>query len=136
MNRRDLLQALIVGPVAWPAAAQTAIRPEPRDILLLRTRLAGFGHHDGPKLRARLRPGQPLTQIREPTNPHDAHAVRIDWHGQPLGYLPRHQNQAPARLIDQRYELLALAHTLNAMNDSWRPIAMSLYLTSYKSAYS
>lgn len=66
-----------------------------------RTRLAGFRYHHGVRLWPRLTPGQPLQAIREPDNPHDPCAVRIDWHGHTLGYLPRTANAAIARRLDR-----------------------------------
>jgi hypothetical protein len=36
-----------------------------------------------------LRPDQPLTLVREPTNPRNPQAVRIDWRGRKLSYVPR-----------------------------------------------
>ena len=68
---------------------------------LQRTPLAGFRYHQGERLWPRLRPGQRLDLIREPDNPFDPCAVRVEWRGRKLGYLPRAQNVAIARLLDR-----------------------------------
>ena len=36
----------------------------------------------------------------EPSNPHDANAIRIEWQGQMLGYVPRKDNSDLARQMD------------------------------------
>ena len=44
--------------------------------------------------------GDRLTLVREPDNPHDANAVRIEWKGRKLGYVPRRDNVHLARQMD------------------------------------
>ncbi|MCO6440889.1 MAG: HIRAN domain-containing protein [Nitrococcus mobilis] len=39
--------------------------------------------------------------VREPANPHDPKAVRIDWHNQKLGYVPRDENTAISQMLDR-----------------------------------
>ncbi|OGA38840.1 MAG: HIRAN protein, partial [Betaproteobacteria bacterium RIFCSPLOWO2_12_FULL_62_13] len=46
------------------------------------------------------RVGDRLTLVREPDNPHDANAVRIEWKGRKLGYVPRRDNVHLARQMD------------------------------------
>ena len=43
--------------------------------------LAGFVYYDGRALWDDIRKGDRLTLVREPANPHDANAVRIEWQG-------------------------------------------------------
>jgi hypothetical protein len=38
---------------------------------------------------------------REPDNPYDANAVRVEWRGRKLGYVPRRDNAAVARHLDR-----------------------------------
>src|SRR5689334_23732236 len=35
-----------------------------------------------------------LDLVREPENPHDANAVRVEWRGRKLGYVPRRDNRS------------------------------------------
>jgi hypothetical protein len=69
--------------------------------------LAGFRYHDAPAVFARLRPGDALTLVREPANPHDANAVRVEWQGHKLGYVPRAENAAVAWALDRGEPLQA-----------------------------
>jgi len=62
--------------------------------------LAGFVYYDGKAVWPRLKTGDALTLVREPANPHDANAIRIEWRGSMLGYLPRRENADLARQMD------------------------------------
>ncbi len=81
--------------------------------------LAGFQYHQGPGLWPRLSPGQPLTLVREPANPYDPRAVRIDWQGHKLGYIPRLDNAAASQLIDRGERLVARIAALAESSDPW-----------------
>jgi hypothetical protein len=63
--------------------------------------LAGFVYYDGRALWDDIRKGDRLTLVREPANPHDANAVRIEWQGRMLGYVPRRDNADLARQLDR-----------------------------------
>lgn len=94
MDRRNALQTLTVAHADPPTGGVSA-----RRILILRTRLAGVRFHAEPEAFDRLRPGDALALTREPDNPHDHDAVRAEWRGNPIGYLPADHNSAPARLL-------------------------------------
>ena len=57
-------------------------------------------YYDGRSIWERMKTGDALTLVREPANPHDANAIRIEWQGATLGYLPRRDNADLARQID------------------------------------
>lgn len=71
-----------------------------RPQVLFNGAIAGFGYSYGPNLRPRLDVGDALQLVREPRNPHDENAVRIDWNGHKLGYVPQRHNEAIALLLD------------------------------------
>ena len=62
--------------------------------------LAAFRYNDGKLLWGDLRAGDALRLVREPDNPYDANAVRVEWRGHKLGYVPRHENSDLARQLD------------------------------------
>ena len=76
-------------------------------IVLQRSPLAAFSHYDGPEAWPELRVGEKLALAREPDNPYDANAVRVEWHGRKLGYVPRRENAAVARHLDRGTALQA-----------------------------
>lgn len=63
--------------------------------------LAGYQHYDGKALWHEMKPGDMLALVREPDNPHDANAIRLEWQGRKLGYVPRRDNGDLARQMDR-----------------------------------
>jgi len=70
-------------------------------IVVQRSPLAGLRHYGAGEVWREMSPGDRLELVREPDNPYDANAVRIEWRGRKLGYLPRHDNTAVARQLDR-----------------------------------
>jgi HIRAN domain len=70
-------------------------------IVVQRSPLAGLRHYEAGGVWRELRQGDRLELVREHDNPHDANAVRIEWRGRKLGYLPRRDNTAVARQLDR-----------------------------------
>jgi hypothetical protein len=66
-----------------------------------------------------MREGDPLTLVREPANPYDPKAVRVDWQGQKLGYVPRLENTAVAQMLDRGERLTARIVRLQESADPW-----------------
>ena len=92
----SLAAALITALASVPAAhAAEAF------IVLQRSPLAAFRHYEGREAWPALRVGEPLALAREPDNPYDANAVRVEWRGRKLGYVPRRDNTAVARHLDR-----------------------------------
>jgi hypothetical protein len=89
---------------------------------LLHAHIAGFQYHAGSRLFDRLAPGQPLHLMREPDNPHDAHAVRLDWQAEKLGYVPREHNDEIAARLDAGERLLARITELDPEAEPWRRV--------------
>lgn len=81
--------------VTNPACAAEAV------LVVQRSPVAGFRHYDGREAWPALKVGDRLELMREPDNPHDANAVRVHWRGRMLGYVPRRDNAAVARLMDR-----------------------------------
>ena len=69
--------------------------------------LAGFAFHEGRSLWPQLHEGDALTLTHETENAHDPLAVRVDWQGHALGYLPREQSAPVAAALDRGSALSA-----------------------------
>jgi hypothetical protein len=69
--------------------------------------LAGVGYHQGGDVWPLLNEGDALTLIREGNNKHDPLAVRVDWQGHVLGYVPRNQSGPIATALDRGTTLTA-----------------------------
>jgi hypothetical protein len=69
-------------------------------IIVQRSPLAGIRHYEAAQVWRDMNAGDRLELVRERDNPYDPNAVRIEWHGRKLGYLPRGDNTAVARQLD------------------------------------
>lgn len=97
-------------------------------ILVQSSPLAGSQYHALARVWPQLRAGDRLTLTREPDNRHDRNAVRVDWNGQPIGYVPRAENRAVARALDAGETLEARVARLRDDPNPWRRVEFAIYL--------
>jgi hypothetical protein len=127
MSRRLFLEriaALIGISVAAPVARAAA----PRKVELQRSPVAGFQYHQGEAIWPLLMVGASLSLVREPGNAHDPRAVRVDWQGQKLGYVPRIDNAAASHLLDAGHVLHAEIVTLRDSDNPWDRVEFAIFL--------
>lgn len=108
------------------ALACTPVHPE----ALLVADVAGYAYHAGPTLEDAFAAGQPLELVREPDNPYDPLAVRIDWQGHKIGYVPRRKNAVIAHALDNHQPLAA--HIIEAVGrhgDPWQRLEFAIMKT-------
>ena len=108
--------------VAVQAAAESV------RILVQSSPLAGSQYYAVGRLRGDMRVGDRLTLAREPENRHDRNAVRVDWQGEKLGYVPRAENRAVAAALDAGEKLEARVSRLHDDPDPWRRVEFEVYL--------
>lgn len=109
-------------------ALVSALAAGQSSLVVQRTPLAGFTHHHAQALWSALREGDALTLVAEPGNPHDPQAIRVDWQGQSLGYLPRYLNGAISRTLAQGTPLSARIHHLREHPDPRRRVEIEILL--------
>ena len=109
------------------AVSLTAIAAEVR-ILVQSSPLAGFQYHAGETLWLDMREGDRLTLVREADNPHDGNAVRIEWRGQKLGYLPRAENRAVAAAMDRGEPVDARIAKLRQHRNPWQRVLIEVFV--------
>jgi hypothetical protein len=97
-------------------------------ILLQSSPLAGFRYHEGKAVWDELKVGDVLELVREPDNPYDPKAVRVDWQGHVLGYVPRAENAAVARQIDRGEKLEARIVKLRKSRNPRERVLFEIYL--------
>lgn len=97
-------------------------------ILVQRSPLTGFQYHGAAIHWDALREGDPLKLVREPDNPHDPRAVRVEWRGIMLGYLPRAENREVAREMDQGTPLSARIGRLSDDPNPWKRLRIDVLL--------
>ena len=116
--------AVLAVLLGWgPALAEV----EQREILQV-SPLAGFQHHAGPALFSLMNVGDRLILRREPDNPYDPRAVRVEWQGSQIGYAPRADNVDLARLMDRGVAVEARILQLQKSRDPWKRVLIEIYL--------
>jgi hypothetical protein len=83
-------------------------------LLVQSSPLAGFRYGEASLVWAELKVGDRLDLVREPENPHDRNAVRVEWRGRKLGYVPRAENEALAWAMDRGETVTARISRLQA----------------------
>ena len=125
MNKNALLAvALLVSLSLLPRAA-TAQQVR---ILVQSSPLAGFNYHQAPAVWQGMRVGDALQLAREPDNTYDGKAVRVEWRGHKLGYVPRAQNAALAWAMDRGEILNARVSRLQPHRNPRKRIEFEVYV--------
>jgi hypothetical protein len=107
-------------------SAETVVRAE---VYLQTSRLAGFKYYEARKLWQVMQNGDALTLVREPDNPYDPNAIRVEWQSRKLGFVPRAENAALARFMDGGQRLTARITTLPREKRRGRKIEFDVYLS-------
>lgn len=97
-------------------------------LLVQSSPLAGSQFHALEEVREQLQVGMPLQLVREPENPHDARAVRVDWQGHVLGYLPRVENSTVSRALDAGEAVEARIARLREHRNPWQRLEIEVFL--------
>lgn len=97
-------------------------------LLIQSSPLAGSQYYAVGEQWQRLKVGDPLELIREPANRHDRRAIRVDWQGHKLGYVPRAENAAVAAAMDAGQKLGARIVRLSEHPDPWRRVQFEVYV--------
>ncbi|MCC6657565.1 MAG: HIRAN domain-containing protein [Rhodocyclaceae bacterium] len=121
LTPRSLL--LLLGLLlAAPAAAESI------KLLVQSSPLAGFQFYAGRALWGEMKAGDALVLVRESDNPHDPRAVRVEWRGRRLGYLPRAENRAVAEEMDRGGQVAARIARLERHRDPWKRIRIEVFV--------
>ena len=132
MLRRAFLQSFtaLVSGFVLPAIAHS--KPSlSASRVLQRSPLAGFQYHNGealwPQLAVRPKPVEgTLQMVRETDNRYDGRAVRVEWQGHKLGYIPRLDNTAVSQLLDRGEALEAMIVRLAESSNLWERIGVEV----------
>lgn len=110
MTARKYLWAMLA-VATWNASPAPAAEVE-AFIVVQRSPLAGIRHYEGGEAWRNMAVGDRLQLVREGDNPYDANAIRVEWRGVKLGYVPRRDNAAVARQMDRGASLEARVASL------------------------
>ncbi len=120
--RRSLLALGCVACLALPARAESI------KVMVQSSPLAGFQFYAGRELWDEMKVGDALVLVREPQNLHDPHAIRVEWRGRKLGYLPRAENRAVSAEMDRGGKVEARIARLNRHLDPWKRIQVEVFV--------
>ena len=90
--------------------------------------VAGFQYYAGKRVWDELKVGDALTLIRETDNAYDANAIRVEWHGEKLGYVPRAGNEDLVKLLDKGLKVSGRIINLHAGRSHWQRILFEVLL--------
>jgi hypothetical protein len=124
MGLRAMLVAAALGLAAGGSHAQDA---EVR-MLVQSSPLAGFRYYEGKALWNEMKVGDALALVREAGNPHDANAVRVEWRGHRLGYVPRSENRSVAQHIDRGGRVEARISKLQKHPNAWQRVEFEIFV--------
>jgi hypothetical protein len=124
----DLLVLLCFSSAHVFANAELHSTLQTSRLILQTSPLAGFQHHAGRVLFPFMQVGDTLVLQREPANPHDPQAVRVEWRGVQIGYAPRADNVDLARLMDRGTRVEGRILNLQKGRDPWKRVLMELYV--------
>ena len=114
--------------LACAACLALPARAESIRVLVQSSPLAGFQFYAGRELWDGMKVGDALVLVREPENKHDANAVRVEWRGRKLGYLPRSENRAVATEMDRGGRVEARIAKLHRHRDPWKRIVVEVFV--------
>ena len=123
MRSRLTAALLLAGALLLGAAHAGEVR-----ILVQSSPLAGFKYHAGESLWHEMREGDRLSLVREADNEHDGNAIRVEWHGQKLGYLPRAENRAVAAAMDNGDKVDARIAKLRQHKNPWQRMLIEVFV--------
>jgi len=115
---------LTLSLLAWLGAAQA----EGVRALLQSSPLAGSQYYALSTVWREIQAGDALTLVREPDNRHDANAVRVEWQGRKLGYVPRAGNRVIAAAMDAGERLTARVSSVNDNKNPWQRVAFEVFV--------
>jgi len=115
---------LTISLALWLGLAQA----ESVRLLVQSSPLAGSQYYAVGEFWWQLQVGDALTLVREPDNRHDRHAIRVEWRGHKLGYVPRSENRSVAAAMDQGERLVARIARLTEHPNPWRRVEFEVFI--------
>ncbi len=123
--RKLLIACALAGALL---CAQSYAQSTDARMLVQSSPLAGFQYHEAGALWDQLKIGDTLTLAREPDNRYDGNAVRVEWQGHKLGYVPRRENRAVAHHMDGGGAVEARISKLNVDRNPWQRVEFEVWV--------
>lgn len=101
MLRRHFLRNLFCSATVAGVAPHLAQAAPKKRLLIQKTVINGMAYYQAKSAIEQLSYDDPVQLKREPGNPYDSKAIEVYWAQYKLGYIPRINNFALAKLLDQ-----------------------------------
>ena len=88
-------------------------------IKLLSCNVAGFQYYDGPDIEQQIKQNDRLTLVPEIDNMYDNNAIAVYWKSKKLGFIPRHENEIIANLLQSEKKVSAVLRHINPEQSPW-----------------
>lgn len=118
---RLLLTLSLLGYLASAAGASIEMQ-------IQRSPLAGSQYYALGEFWRQIKVGDRLDLIREPDNRYDPNAIRVEWHGHQLGYVPRAENRVIAAAIDAGERLSGRVSSIGDNENPWQRVAFEVFI--------
>jgi hypothetical protein len=125
-NTKQLLLSVLL--IATCCLSMASAQAQTVRMVVQSSPLAGFQYYAGKVRWSDMKVGDFLVLIREPNNPHDPRAVRVEWNGEKLGYLPRAENRAVAAEMDQGGRVEARISALREAENPWKRVLIEVFV--------
>ncbi|KXB31589.1 HIRAN protein [Dechloromonas denitrificans] len=119
---------LTISLALWLGLWLIVAQAESVRLLVQSSPLAGSQYYAVGEFWQQLQVGDALTLVREPDNRHDRHAIRVEWRGHQLGYVPRAENRSVAAAMDQGERLVARIARLTEHPNPWRRVEFEVFI--------
>jgi len=119
---------LTISLTLWLSLSSTVAQAESVRLLVQSSPLAGSQYYAVGEFWRQLQVGDALTLVREADNRHDRHAIRVEWRGHKLGYVPRAENRSVAAAMDQGERLVARIARLTEHPNPWRRVEFEVFI--------
>jgi hypothetical protein len=115
---------LTLSLLVWLGSAQA----EGVRALVQSSPLAGSQYYALSAVWQEIKAGDALTLVREADNRHDRNAIRVEWRGHKLGYVPRAENRIIAAALDAGDRLTARVSSVNDNKNPWQRVAFEVFV--------
>lgn len=132
-NELSTITSSELSSVIYSPLVETIKNPFSRKIFLMWVRVAGIGYRENiDELLKNLKVGDNVLLVREPENEYDNLAIMIQNEDKAkLGYVPRANNDIPARMMDAGFKLCGKVYKIKDQENGeypWDALSVEIFL--------
>jgi hypothetical protein len=125
MNRSDFLKTLGLGAGGLILLANSFINTQ--SIKIYDNYVRGLNHYHFHKIRDKVKKGDAVKLLREPTNNYDSFAIQVNFGEFKLGYIAAFENIVMANMLDSGVKLSAFISKKDLKRDVREWLAVEIF---------